>query len=94
MLRLFYLSYLIACLLLFFCPKVVIIKGDVGTNPTLLSDLITFYIIIGAYWWLRKHKEHPVIGQIYRALNLLFAMLFVTLLGNYVKKSVKEWWKE
>lgn len=88
-----YLTYVLAILLGIFCPDYIIDKGSVGAEPLTLGTICTLYLIVGGFWWLRKYKHHPIIGPVYQIVRLFFIVLFATLMANYIKKEVKEWWK-
>ena len=89
----FYLSYVVAILLGIFCPDYPLTSGSVGSDPITIGTVTFLYCLIGGYWWLRKYKDHPVIGPVYHIVRLFFIVLFATLMANYVKKEIKEWWK-
>lgn len=90
----FYATYALAWILLFVAPDVPILEGSATTNPIPLSTFCLLYIIGGGYWWLRHHRNHPIIGPIYRIVQMFFIVLFATLFANYAKKEIKEWWNK
>ena len=89
----FYITYALAWLLLFIAPDLIVLPGEATTDPITLSTFCVLYIMGGGYWWLRKYKHHPIIGPVYTVVNLFFMVLFAILMGNYIKKEIKEWWK-
>ena len=90
----FYITYIAAILLAIFCPDYVVDPGGVTTEPLTLGVFCWLYIVAGGYWWLSRHKDHPILGPIYHVIRLFFIVLFVTLFANYAKKELKEWWNK
>lgn len=90
----FYITYFIAILLGIYFPDYPVLAGSATTDSIPLSTFCLLYIIGGGYWWLSKHKDHPIIGPIYYVVQMFFIVLFATLLLGYAKKSIKDWWKE
>lgn len=37
---------------------------------------------------------HPIFYGIWRIIQVFFVVLFATLLANYAKKEIKEWWNK
>ena len=90
----FYITYITAIVLGIFCSDYQLTSGSVGSNPITLGTVCFLYIVIGGYWWLSRHKDHPVIGPIFHIIKMFFVVLFATLFVNYAKKEVKKWWNK
>lgn len=90
----FYLTYVIAILIYLISPDVVIFEGGVGSSDVTLVDFSIMYMVFGGYFWLSQHKNHPIIGPIYRTINFILIALFIFFAINYAKKSIKDWWRE
>lgn len=91
----FYITYAIAWFLLFAMPDYPLIAAsNSSTYPIPLSTFCILYIIVGGWWWLRQHKEHPIIGPIYTVVNAFFIVLFATLLFGYAKEKMKDEFKD
>lgn len=90
----FYITYAMAILMAIIHPDYVVEKGGIGADDLTLGPLCWLYIVIGGVWWLRHYRHHPIIGPIYRVVELFFIVLFATLFANYAKKEIKEWWNK
>jgi hypothetical protein len=90
----FYITYIAAILLGIFCPNIIVLNGSETTEPIMMSTFCLLYVIIGGFWWLSKHKDHPIIGPIYHVIKLFFIVLFSTLMIGFAKKEIKEWWNK
>lgn len=90
----FYITYALAIILAVVSPDTVILQGSPTTENVTLETFCIVYLIGGGYWWLSQHKNHPIIGPIYQIVKLFFIVLFATLMANYLKKEIKEWWKK
>ena len=90
----FYITYFIAIFCAIFCPGYIVDPGSGNTEPLTLGMFCWLYIVFGGYWWLKQHKDNPIIGPIYRVVQAFFIVLFVTLFANYAKKEIKEWWNK
>lgn len=90
----FYTTYIIAIVLGMFCSDYQLTSGSVGSDPITLGTLCFLYIVIGGWWWLRKHQDNPIIGPIYNLVNMFFMVLFAILMLGFIKKEIKEWWNK
>ena len=39
-------------------------------------------------------RDIPFFGKIWYTIKIFLFVLFATLLGNYLKKEIKEWWNK
>ena len=90
----FYITYITAIFLGIFYPNYIVLEGSLTTEPVRMITFVWLYLIVGAYWWLGRHKNHPIFGPIYYILQAFFIVLLGTLFINYAKKELKQWWKE
>ena len=55
----------------------------------------TAFLLIGAIFLLYLLRNvHPIFGGIWKIVKWFGIILFATLLANYAKKEVKEWWNK
>ena len=52
--------------------------------------VICFFVFIVVAFLLRKTP----LGFVWKAIQMFFIVLIVTLLADHIKKSVKEWWNK
>lgn len=53
---------------------------------------ILILIVIGVLYLLRN--TNTFFRAIWKVIATFFIVLFATLMANYVKKELKEWWKK
>jgi hypothetical protein len=53
---------------------------------------VLFLAAIFVLYLLRN--VHPIFYIIWRVISLFFIILFITLLANYAKKEIKDWWSK
>ena len=53
---------------------------------------ILLFVIIGVLYLL--HNTNTFFRVIWKVVATFFIVLFATLMANYVKKEIKEWWNK
>ena len=58
------------------------------------QQLFEGFLILGVIFLLYLLRNvHPIFAWIWYVVKWFFIVLFATLLANYAKDKVKEWWK-
>ncbi|MEX0595774.1 MAG: hypothetical protein WD512_04670 [Candidatus Paceibacterota bacterium] len=73
-----------------FFPKVVLVAGDIGTDPIRLGAICHLYIFFSILYFIYKRRDIPFYGKLWTGISIFFAVLFATLLGGYIKEKWKQ----
>ena len=60
-------------------------------TPTQVTMLVVFGLMCIISYML---KDVPFFGKAWYVIKIFLFVVFGTLLGNYLKKEIKEWWNK
>lgn len=62
---------------------------------TITANQATMLVVFGLMCIISYAlKDVPFFGKAWLVIKLFLFVVFATLLGNYLKKSVKDWWNK
>ena len=57
------------------------------------NDVFAFILLIGiGFVYINRHQK-PY-DKLWYIIKMFFIVAFATLMANYAKKSIKEWWRK
>ena len=57
------------------------------------NDILAYIFLVATFIIYRNRHQKPY-DKLWYIIKMFFIVAFATLMANYAKKSLKEWWKK